>query len=250
MADAPPPPPPPIEWVAPAPALPGAARLTPPRSERVDPGEEPSDFDQGDLELKVRLGFTGNSLFPQTILTAFFNWFELQGTVDYGVYQREYLTLGVGAEAWIGRPWIPEAISNLESGSGQALDWRSTTRGIAFRGTAHYTWLSSFDPYAVVLVGPTLDTVFARRTDRDDARGRRTSGGLRLGGGGGINIVSEDRVMGGLELRYLVATRFKSGEGVPIESTVDGSTIDTFDVGRAQRPPRGFSWVAFVGVRF
>ena len=169
MPTLPPPPPPAPELAAPAPTLPALSHVTSSkRSERVDPGGEVSDFDKGDLEVKLRLGFSGNSLLPQTLVTAFFNWFELQANVDYGVYQREYLTLGIGAEAWLGRPWVPEAVSKLESDSGAELDWRSTARGIAVRGTAHYTWLSSFDPYAVVLVGPSLDTVYARRADRDD----------------------------------------------------------------------------------
>ena len=237
-----PPPSPGVELALPRPPMLSA------RSERVDPGEETSDFNTGDVEVKIRLGFGGNSYFPQTLITSFFNWFELQACLDVGVWEREYLTVGLGAEMWLGRPWIPEAVSPLTSQAEAELDWRATTRGIGFRATAHYTWLSSFDPYAVVIVGPTLDTVFAQRTDRD-AVGRVTSGGLRLGGGGGVNIVSEDRVMGGLELRYLVATRFRSGVDVPIDAP-DGSTIDRYDITRSQRPPRGFSWVAFVGVRF
>ncbi|MFK7928789.1 MAG: hypothetical protein AB8H79_11420 [Myxococcota bacterium] len=236
-------PPPSIELALPQPP----AWNRTPREERVDPGEETSDFNAGDIELKIRLGFGGNSYFPQTLVTSFFNWFELQGCVDVGVWERDYLTLGLGAELWLGRPWIPEAVSPLTSSAEQELDWRATTRGIALRGTAHYTLLSSFDPYAVVLVGPTVDTVYAARTDRA-AVGRTTSGGLRMGAGGGVNVVSNDRVMGGLELRYLVSTRFRSGVDIPIE-TEDGVSIDQFTITRSQRPPRGFSWVAFVGVR-
>lgn len=244
MPDLPPPPPPVIAWTQPA------ESLAPWSPDRVDVGDEPADFNLGDLEVKLRLGFTGNSLFPQTLLTAFFNWFELQLTADYAIYEEKQLSIGIGAELWLGRPWIPEAISNLEGDSGQALDWRATTRGIAARGTLHYTGLSSFDPYIVGLVGPSLDTVFAKQSNRGDARGRKTTAGGRVGAGAGISIVSEDALMGGLELRYLVATRFRSGEDVPIVSDVDGSQVDTFDVGRAQRPPRGFSWVIFVGTRF
>lgn len=215
--------------------------------ERVDPGEEPSDFNVGDWDLKVRLGFAGNGYGPQTFVTAFFNWFELQLCAETGLFEVEYLSLGLGVEAWIGRPWIPEVVTSLDSDGGAELDWRATTRGAAGRLTAHYTWLSSFDPYAVVLVGPTSDVVRAERADRD-AIGRHHSFGLRVGVGGGIHVVTSDRVLLGGELRYLIGTRFTRGQDVPIEDG-SGLAIDTFDVSRAQRPPRGLSWVATIGVR-
>lgn len=216
----------------------------------ADPQEadEPSDFNDGDWEVRVRLAFSGNGYGPQTLVTAFFNWFEIGLGAEHGVYEREYLSLGVGVEGWIGRPWLPEAASTLTSDAGADLDWRASSQGLAFRGTAHYTWLSSFDPYLVVLAGPSLDTVRAARIDRE-AVGRYTSGGLRLGAGGGISIVSSDRIMGGAELRYLIAPRFRSGQNVPLRDEAD-VTVDQVDIGRPQRPPRGLSWTFFVGMRF
>jgi hypothetical protein len=233
-----PPPPPPIQAPAPE-AL--VAR------ERVDPGEEVADFNPGDWDLKVRLGFSGNSYSPLTLFSAFLNWFDLQLVADRGVWERDYLSIGVGVEAFVGRPWLPEATSTLRSDGGADLSWRAATHGLAFRGTAHYTWLSAFDPYVVVLAGPTVDTVRAVRADRA-AVGRFTTGGLRLGAGVGASYVSADRILGGLELRYLVAPRFRSGTDIPLV-TPGGDTLDRYDVGRAQRPPRGFSWVFYVGIR-
>ena len=247
VAELPPPPPP---YVAPAPSW--ARGLAPPslsatNRERVDPGQEPSDFNAGDWDLKVRLGFAGNGYGPQTIVTAFFNWFELQLCAETGLLEIEYLSLGLGVEAWIGRPWIPEVITSLESDGGSELNWRATSRGVAARFTAHYTWLSSFDPYLVAIVGPTSDMVRVERRDRD-AIGKHHSFGMRLGLGGGIHVVTTDRILLGGELRYLIGTRFTRGQDVPIV-TDGGMTLDTFDVERAQRPPRGLSWVATVGVR-
>ncbi len=219
------------------------------RTPRVDPGEEPADFDFGDTDVKFRFAFSGSRLGPQTLLTSFFNWFEVQAFVDTAVYQEDRWTLGIGAEVGIGRPFIPEGISELSSDADVPLAWRATSRTLSARASAHYTGLSTFDPYLVGIVGPTLDSVYARRPDRVNVVGRRTSAGLRFGAGAGVNIVTADRVTGGLELRYLGGTRFRSGADIPIIDQETGSTVDQFSIGKDQRMPRGFSWVVSIGVR-
>lgn len=216
------------------------------RSERVDPGEELVHFDVGDLDLKLQLGFAGNSFGPQTLLTAFLNWFEVQLSGDIGVYQTGDYTIGLGLEAWIGRPWIPESVTELRSQAGAELNWRAVTRGLLARATMHYTGLSTIDPYAVVLVGPSADGV--RAIDRQtDAHGTFRTAGLRVGVGAGLNLITTDRVVAGFELRYLATPRFQRGEDVPLR--VDGEPTDSFTVGRAQRSPRGFAWIIAIGLR-
>lgn len=217
------------------------------RSERVDPGDRLTHFDIGDLDLRLQLAFTGNTLGPQSLLTAFFNWFEVQLAADFGVAQFDDFTVGIGVEAFLGRPWVPESVSSLTSAGGADLAWRAATRGALARTSMHYTGLSSIDPYAVLLVGPTADTV--RAVDRPGgALGRFNTAGLRFGAGAGLNIISTDRIIGGFELRYLASPRFSRGVGIPLE-TAEGLAEDTFDLGRAQRSPRGFSWVAAIGIR-
>jgi len=217
------------------------------RRERVDPGEELSDFDPGDVDLRLQLGFTGSGYGPQTLLTAFFNWFEVQGAVDLGVARFGETTLGLGVEATLGRPWLPESVAPLASARGADLSWRAASRAVLARATLHYTGLSALDPYLVAFAGPGSDTV--RGFDPDSgAVGRYRSGALRLGAGGGVDIVTRDRVTGGLELRYLGTARFAKGVDVPVIDRA-GDTIDTFTLGRAQRPPGGFSWVVSIGVR-
>jgi len=217
------------------------------RSERVDPGEEVTHFDVGDIDLRLQLAFTGNTLGPQSLITAFFNWFEVQLAADLGVAAFDDFTLGLGLEAFIGRPWIPESVSTLTSAGGADLAWRAASRGALLRASMHYTRLSSFDPYALLLVGPTADTV--RAADGPGGTlGRFNSAGLRFGAGAGLNLVSTDRVVGGFELRYLASPRFSRGVGIPLLDA-QGAAPDSFDLGRAQRSARGFSWVASIGVR-
>lgn len=218
------------------------------RRERVDPGEEITDFDVGDLDIKLQLGFAGNSLGPQTLITSFFNWFEIQLSADLGVIQHESVTLGVGLEAWIGRPWIPESVAALSSEAQRGLDWRAATRGVVFRSTLHYTGLSALDPYASVILGPSFDVV--RAWDRPvGASGHFTSTGIRFGVGAGLNVVSKDRIVGGVELRYMASPRFRRGEDLPLVDG-EGEVVDSFTIGRAQRAPRGFTWIGSIGLRF
>lgn len=218
------------------------------RRERVDPGDEVSDFNVGDLDVKVQLGFAGNSLGPQTLITSFFNWFELQLSADLGVIEHETVTLGLGVETWLGRPWIPETVADMTSTEGRPLDWRAATRGVVLRSTLHYTGLSSLDPYVSLILGPSFDVV--RVWDRPEgSTGKFTSTGLRMGVGGGLNVVTSDRIVAGVELRYMASPRFRTGQAIPIMDS-SHEAIDSFNIGRAQRAPRGFSWIGSVGLRF
>jgi hypothetical protein len=218
------------------------------RAERVDPGEHVADFNRGDLQVAAGLGFAGNSPGPQTLVTAFTNWNLVEATADLGVFEREYLTLGVGADVWLGRPLLPEATYDLRADSDRSLDWRATSRGLALRGTAHYTWVSAFDPYLVVTFGGAWDTVYGRLADRD-ADGRFQTLGLRIGGGAGLQFVTAGWWVVGGELRYQAAPRLGTGLDIPLR-TEAGSEVDDFDVERPQRAPRGFAWSFRIGRRF
>jgi hypothetical protein len=217
------------------------------RRERVDPGAEVGDFDPGDADLRLYVAFVGDTPGPQSIVTAFFDWFEVGAAFDLGVARLGQGTVGLGLETFVARPWIAESVAPLVSEGGADLRWRAASRGVVARATWHYTGFSALDPYVVALAGPTADVirVFDRAAPAD---GRFRSGGLRFGGGAGVSTVDKQRILAAFELRYLGAPRFRRPGAIDL-TDADGATVDTALPGRAQRPPAGFGWVASIGVR-
>ncbi len=243
------PPPPPVE----PPVLELRQQVAEPEFSAV-PQPEGAALMPGDVEVKLRLGFSGFSAGPLSILGSFVGWWELQGCVDVGVLHLSPFTLGVGGEAWYSRLWLLEALSESLLGfvmqDDEAVDWRAVNWGAAGRATFHYTGVRSTDLYLLGLLGPSSHALDAYMEVADYLlEGRAASAGLKGGVGAGASFVSERGLVSGVELRYLLGYRFKRDQSLVLTDP-DGEEQETYQMKGAQKPPRGFSWVFHLGWRF
>jgi len=237
-----PPPPPPIPaWVAP----------------EADVGDDTSAhsaaFHPGDLEFKLRTAFNGFGAGPLSLLLSVVGWNELQLCADFGVVEVADLTLGVGVEAFYSRPWLLELLSeglvDLLSPDEVGFDWRAQDYGAAARGTLHYAGMDTLDFYGLFLAGPRVFTLDVSLEDEATAAsGSYRTGGLKFGVGGGVNAVARSGLMGGVELRYLFGFRFREAQSVTLTDS-EGTETEVFEMTGYTRPPRGFSWVLYLGYR-
>lgn len=209
-------------------------------------------FMPGDVEVKLRLGFNGFGLGPLSLLSSLIGWYELQLVGDVGVVHFSDITLGVGGELYYTRPWVLEALTEalfnwVPDGD---LSWRAVDRGLAGRFTVHYTGMRALDMYGVALTGPRLFKVDVDLSVDDKLlQGTYSTGGMKFGFGGGVSSVADSGLMGGVELRYLFGWRFKEAAAITL-TDASGEEKDLYEMRGAQKPPRGFSWVVFVGYRF
>ena len=103
---------------------------------------------------------------------------------------------------------------------------------------------------AVFLAGPTKSSILVRLdTEYGTAEGSYESGGMRVGGGAGVSVVSQGGVVAGAELRYIAGFRFREEADITL-TYPDGEEVDVFEMSGYQNPPRGFSWVVYAGYRF
>ena len=220
----------------------------------VERGEDASDFVPGVLEIKLRTAFNGYSQGPLSLLGALIGWTEFQLCADVGVVQISELTVGLGAEAFYSRPWFlevfTEALGNLLLGDNGEFDWKAVNKGFAVRGTLHYTGLSALDPYGLFLAGPYRHDVEVSATFADGSGGEasHSTWGMKYGLGGGVASAARSGIMGGVELRYLVGHRFRATDSIVVTSP-DGTETQVFEMTGYVKPPRGFSWVVYLGFR-
>lgn len=212
-----------------------------------------ADFSPGVNELRARIGFNGFRPGPFSILAAFVGWNEFGVSYDRSlVVPFPEFTFGIGAEAWYAQPLVLQLTSRGVSDTEIAdFAWSMHDRGLAARGTFHWTALSSVDPYFFGLVGVSATSLKVREAGETEVV-RWDTPTLRLGGGAGITVPLSPRPEGrwvvGAEFRYLGGIALTRRPVLEVPLAAGG--VAPFVPDAIHRPPIGFSWVISGGWRF
>jgi hypothetical protein len=220
------------------------------------PPKRQADFLRRDTELRFRFGFNGYTPGPFSLFTAFVGWQEVGLTVDHGTFSWRDFTIGLGADAHYGGAWllgtITQPIANYDD---WRFRWAMWEAGGSLRTTFHWTRLRGVDPYLFGALGAGLLHLDARVLDwpLDTARAFETPY-LRLEAGGGLSwLVAKDKIVVGVEARYLVTVQTRVQDRLDMSYTPTGESepqTATFSMFPQHKPPKGFSWVVSVGFRF
>ena len=222
--------------------------------DEADTAAEPGldhTFQPGTIDVSAGFAFSGFTNAPRSLVTSIFSWGSLHVEADVGLFQLGKATIGVGAEGFYGTPWAARSILGPFLAVA-GVDLQAHDRGLALRATAHATGLSTFDPYAVGLVGISdwrVGGSFESPSTGDRIEAELTSAGARIGAGAGFNRTTKGGMVYGAELRYLVGTRFRRSQEV-VWVKPDGTEEVLYEISGVARPPRGFSWTVTAGKRF
>lgn len=224
----------------------------PPKPERKPPPTRlEADFLRGDTDLRVRFGFNGYTPGPFSLFTAFAGWQEFGIVLDHGVANWRSFTIGVGGDAHYGQAWLLGALTQqVANYDDLQFRWNMWEAGGNLRTTFHWTDLRGVDPYLFGAVGAGVFHLDARVKDWPrPAMQRIDNPYLRIEAGGGLlwRIPKATRFFVGAEARYLVTVQIDPQSSLDL--TYDGQSA-TFDLFPQHKPPKGFSWIASVGVRF
>lgn len=199
---------------------------------------------EGDIDASLYLGFDGTSLSPTSLALAFGGWNELGGSVEVAILDLDDAVISVGLEGFYARPVFGELW--IESHAEENVDVDMAIGGVLARGSVHlgssgFAFPAQFDPYAMVVIGPTSGSF---RVKWDDASSRVTEGGIRVGAGVGARWFGDQQWFVDGQLRYLVGFAFDHND------VLSPDEDHSWTRSRYQRQPRGFQWQIGVGRRF
>ena len=210
-----------------------------------------ADFLRGDTDLRVRFGFNGYTPGPFSLFTAFAGWQEFGIVLDHGVANWRSFTIGVGGDAHYGQAWLLGALTQqVANYDDLQFRWNMWEAGGNLRTTFHWTDLRGVDPYLFGAVGAGVFHLDARVKDWPrPTMARIDNPYLRIEAGGGLlwRIPKATRFFVGAEARYLVTVQIDPQSSLDLRYDAQSATFDLFP---QHKPPKGFSWIASVGVRF
>lgn len=213
-----------------------------------------ADFLPGDVDLKARIGFNGSRWDPLSLFISLpLGWLEFNITVDFAVAEVKQWTFAIGFDGYYSRPWFLELLSRGASNTEEVkFQWQMHDRGGTFRATAHYTGLSSFNPYLLVQGGASLFTLsVAPEQDAVISREYYHSPALRIGVGGGVStLLTKMNLVVGLELRYLISAVFQRPTAILVDHPFEDGEKERFELRSFHQPSHGFSWIIHFGYRF
>jgi hypothetical protein len=210
-----------------------------------------SGFALGNIDLRFGFSAAGFTQGPGSLVTSLVGWYIADVTVEVGVLQTDRAIVGVGAEVWSGRPLLAELAANTLLGLVDVdADWKARDRGAMARVALHRGDLTTFDPYAVALFGPTAWFIEgSAMRDGVGVEGRAASAGLRAGVGVGFNRIAESGFLWSGELRYTAGFRYRRDQEITYTNP-QGEEETLFALRGVMKPPKGFSWVIGAGWRF
>jgi hypothetical protein len=250
-ARAPPAAPPATAPVEPAPAPPPEPAPQEENARKPWTPRPQADFLKRHTDIRLRLGFNGYTPGPFSLFTAFAGWQELGLVVEHGAASWRGFTIGVGAEAHYGQAWLLGALTQrIANYDDYQFRWKMWDAAGSARVAFHWTELRGVDPYLLGAVGAGLFHLDSRVRDWPlDTMERVNNPYLRIEAGGGLLwwIPGSSRFIVGAEARYLVTVQIDPRRALDMSWQGEQATFALFP---QHKPPKGFSWVASVGVRF